>query len=64
MGRNEMGPFKSIRDYLDAVDHHKLSIHIEDIDQDNYEATGLIYKLVEKHGVINAPVVFFDIPFF
>ena len=60
MGRNDMGPFKSIRDYLDAVDHHKLSIHIEDIDQDNYEATGLIYKLVEKHGVINAPVVFFD----
>ena len=60
MRKNHMGPFKSIRDYLNAVDHLKLGIHIEDINQDDYEATGLIYKLVEKYGVINAPVVFFD----
>ena len=60
MSKNHMGPFKSIRDYLNAVDHLKLGIHIEDINQDDYEATGLIYKLVEKYGVINAPVVFFD----
>ena len=57
-----MGPFKSIRDYLNAVDHLKLGIHIEDINQDDYEATGLIYKLIERYGVINAPVVFFDKP--
>ena len=57
MGENNSGPFKSLREYLEAVKEHKLAIQIENIDQDKYEATALIYKLIEKYGVAKAPVV-------
>ena len=60
MGKNNAGPFKSIREYLDAVERLELGIHIGDINQDEFEATALIYKLIEKYGVVSAPVVFFD----
>lgn len=60
MGENNSGPFRSLREYLEAVKEHKLAIQIENIDQDKYEATALIYKLIEKYGVAKAPVVFFN----
>ena len=53
MGENNSGPFKSLRAYLEAVKEHKLAIQIENIDQDKYEATALIYKLIEKYDQLD-----------
>ena len=60
MSERHLGPFKSLRDYLHALNQHNLGIHINNVNQDKYEATGFIYKLIEKYSVINSPVVFFD----
>ena len=51
------GPYDSLRDYMEAIEHHGNVITIKEIDQDNYELAGLMYKLVDKHGWLGAPAV-------
>ena len=55
-----LGPYQSLRQYLDALEHFGHILHIDDINQDNYEATALMYQIIEKHNVREAPVLFFD----
>ena len=35
-------------------------LHINEVDQDQYEATGFMYRLMEKYSAVEAPVVSFD----
>jgi 4-hydroxy-3-polyprenylbenzoate decarboxylase len=53
-------PFDSLRDYIRAVDAHGLLQRFDAIDQDAYEGTALMYRLVDHHGKDRAPVVVFD----
>ena len=55
-----LGPYQSLREYLDALEHFGYILHIDDINQDKYEATALMYRIIEKHNVREAPVLFFD----
>ena len=51
------GPYDTLRAYMEAIENHGNVIKIKEIDQDNYELAGLMYKLVDKHGWLGAPAV-------
>ena len=51
------GPYDSLRDYMEAIETHGNVIRIKEIDQDAYELTGFMYKLLYKHGWLGAPSV-------
>ena len=53
----ETGPYDSLRDYMEAIETHGNVIRIKEIDQDAYELTGFMYKLLDKHGWLGAPSV-------
>jgi 4-hydroxy-3-polyprenylbenzoate decarboxylase len=53
-------PFDSLRDYVAALDAHGLLQRFDRVDQDAYEGTALMYRLVDRYGRFNAPVVMFD----
>ena len=53
----ETGPYDSLRDYMQAIETHGSVIRIDAIDQDAYELTGFIYKLIDKYGWLGAPSV-------
>ena len=55
-----LGPYRSLREYLDALEYFEHVLHIDTINQDRYEATGLMYRLIEKFNNQKAPVLFFD----
>ncbi len=40
-----------------AIEEHGNVLKIKEIDQDAYELTGLIYKLIDKHGWLGAPAI-------
>ena len=58
--RIKSGPYDSLREYMDAIEAHGNVIRIDKIDQDNYELTGLMYKLIDKHGWRGAPALIVD----
>lgn len=49
------GPYDSMRDYVIALEATGRLIRIKEMDQDQYEATGFAYRLVEKYGFNEAP---------
>ena len=51
------GPYDSLRDYMEAIETHGSVIRIDAIDQDAYELTGFMYKLIDKYGWLGAPSV-------
>ena len=53
-------PFDSIRDYMQALDAHGLVMRIPEIDQDEYEATGLVFRMSDTYGMYGAPAYLFD----
>ena len=55
-----IGPYNSLRDYLSALEAGGHVVHVPEVDQDAFEATGLAYRLIDKHGWTGAPVVVFD----
>lgn len=60
-GRNaRKPPFDSMRDYIAALDEHGLLQRFRGVDQDKYEATAIVYKLVDEFGVHGAPAVMFE----
>lgn len=54
------GPYDSLRDYMAALEARGRVLRIKEIDQDQYEATGLMYRLIDKYGWIDAPAVIFE----
>lgn len=53
-------PFDSLRDYVQALDEHGLLQRIDAIDQDAYEGTALMCRLVDIYGRFRAPIVLFE----
>ena len=58
--KNYIGPYASLREYLEALEKFGHVLHVNEIDQDQYEATGFIYRLMEKYSAVEAPVISFD----
>lgn len=50
-------PFDSLRDYVTALEDRGLLLRFERLDQDAYEMTALMYRLVEEFGWTGAPVI-------
>jgi len=53
-------PFDSLRDYVEMLDTHGLVMRFGRIDQDAYEGTALMYRLVDRFGRMRTPAVVFD----
>ncbi|MDH3510336.1 MAG: UbiD family decarboxylase [Gammaproteobacteria bacterium] len=53
-------PFDGLRDYLQALEENGLLMRFDRIDQDAYEGTALMYRLVDHYGRFHAPVVLFE----
>lgn len=57
---SSMAPFESLRDWIAALDARGLVLRFRDVDQDAYEATGIMYALIEEFGRREAPAVVFE----
>lgn len=53
------GPFDTMRGMIEALDARGKLLRIDRVDQDAYEATALMYRLVERHGLEGAPALLF-----
>jgi len=53
-------PFVSMRDYLNAMNDWGLVMRIPRVDQDEYEATALMYRLRDQFGMRGAPALFIE----
>ena len=54
------GPFDTIRDYIAALEAKGKLLKIKEIDQDKYEGTAFIYRMLDKMGSEKAPAVMFE----
>ena len=43
-----MGPYDSLRDYVSDLEKRGKLIRIKEIDQDKYESTALLYKMLDR----------------
>jgi len=53
-------PFDSLRDYIAALDARGLVVRIPRVNQDEYEATALMYRIRDQHGMRGGPVLVFE----
>jgi len=53
-------PFDSLRDYMEALIDEGLVMRVKRLDQDNYEMTALMYKLIDEYGWYDAPAIMAD----
>ena len=49
-----------MRDYIAALDEWGLVIRVPRVDQDAYEATALMYRARQEHGMRGAPAFVFE----
>ena len=59
-GKAPSPPFDSMRDWVAALDAHGLLLRFSGVDQDAYDATAIVYQLVDEFGVHGAPAVMFE----
>lgn len=59
-GSAPKAPFDSVRDYMAAMEAQGLVRHFDAIDQDAYEGTAIMYRMVDRYGVYEAPLLVFD----
>jgi len=56
-GAAPVPPFDTLRDYVAALDAHGLLLRIPEVDQDAYEATGLVYRANDLYGFEGVPAI-------
>jgi 4-hydroxy-3-polyprenylbenzoate decarboxylase len=57
---SERAPFKTMREYIAALDDYGVVMRMPKVDQDAYEATALMYRARDQHGMRNGPAFLFD----
>jgi len=50
-------PFDNLRDYIEALEERGLVLRFEKLDQDAYEMSALMYRLIDQYGWEEAPVI-------
>lgn len=55
-----LGPYDSLREYVAALDTQGLLLRFQGVNQDAYEATAIMYALVDEFGMHGAPAVSFE----
>jgi 4-hydroxy-3-polyprenylbenzoate decarboxylase len=53
-------PFDTLRDYVAALDAHGLLLRIPEVDQDAFQATGLVYRANDRYSFFGVPALWFD----
>lgn len=53
----DYGPFDSLRDYVAELDRRGLVLRIPRMDQDAYEITALMYRLIDRFGLAATPAL-------
>jgi len=53
----EIGPFEDLRDWMAELERRGLVLRVRNIDQDAYEGTALMYRLIDKFGMYFAPAL-------
>jgi len=53
-------PYESLRDYVAALEARGLLLRFRGVDQDAYEATGIMYALIDEFGLHESPAVLFE----
>jgi 4-hydroxy-3-polyprenylbenzoate decarboxylase len=53
----DTGPFDSFRDYVQALEDRGLVMRVKRLDQDQYEMTALMYRLIDEFGWYGAPAL-------
>lgn len=53
-------PFDSLRDWVAALEAHNLVLGFDRIDQDAFQATGLVFRANDRFGMFNVPAMRFD----
>ena len=56
----EFGPFEDLRSYIAELDRRGLLLRVKDVDQDQYEATALMYRLIDRFGMYYAPTLYLE----
>jgi 4-hydroxy-3-polyprenylbenzoate decarboxylase len=53
-------PFDSLRDWVAALEAHNLVMGFDRIDQDAWQATGLVFRATDRFGMFGVPAMRFD----
>jgi len=53
-------PFETFRDYITAMEDHGTVLRFDRVDQDAYEGTAIMYRLIDQYGMYEAPIVIFE----
>ncbi len=53
-------PFDSLRDYVAALEARGLVVRIPRVNQDEYEAAALMYRIRDQHGMRGGPALIFE----
>jgi 4-hydroxy-3-polyprenylbenzoate decarboxylase len=56
----QVGPFDDLRGWIRELDRRGLLLKVQDVDQDQYEATALMYRLVDRFGMYFAPTLWIE----
>lgn len=57
---NRPFPFESLRDYVAVLEARGLLLRFRGVNQDAYEATAIMYALIDEFGMHEAPAVLFE----
>jgi 4-hydroxy-3-polyprenylbenzoate decarboxylase len=55
-----VGPFDSMRDYMRELDRRGLVLKVRNIDLDAYHGTALMYRLIDRFGMYEAPALLME----
>ncbi len=53
-------PYDTLREYVAALEAYDLLLRFDRVDQDQYEASAIIYALMDKYGWYDAPAVLIE----
>jgi UbiD family decarboxylase len=54
------GPYDTLRDYLAALEARGKVLKIKKVDQDKYEGTAFVYRMLDEMGMDTSPAVLFE----
>ncbi|MBM4192747.1 MAG: hypothetical protein FJ196_06830, partial [Gammaproteobacteria bacterium] len=52
-----VGPFEDLRQWIAELERRGLVLRVRDVDQDAYEGTALMYRLIDRFGMYFAPTL-------
>lgn len=58
--RWEFGPFEDLRSWVRELERRGLLLKVRNIDQDRYEGTALMYRLIDRFGMYFAPTLYME----